>query len=177
MKIVGKIMAKRLLISFIVAIFLFGASSAFAEKISKRSNKNQKLNITSEKVEIIRDKNTIIFTKKVKAVQDKFTLYADKMIVKYKEAKDKKIDIISIKTEKNVKFMDEKVVATGSDGFYDVVKNLITLKNNVKATESGITVLADEFQYDVLTGKTNIIGNKEQNERVTIILDNVDNTK
>ena len=164
-------MTKKLIISLVIAISFLNVSFASEQKVIKKSVKSQKLNISSEKVEIIRDKNTIIFINKVKAVQDKFTLYADKMIVKYKESKNKKIDIISIKTEQNVKFTNERVVATGNDGFYDVVKNIITLKDNVTATEKGITVLAKEFQYNISTGKTNIIGNKEEDERVTIILD------
>ena len=47
------------------------------------------------------------------------------------------------------------------------------MKKNIKATEKGITVYADEFSYDVNTGKSNIVGNKQQNERVVIILDNL----
>lgn len=163
--------------NIILILFLLVQTSFAATRKNNKIEKKQPLNITSDKVEIIRDKNEIIFIDNVKAVQDKFTLYANKMIVKYKEAKDKKIEIQTIKTEKNVKFITEKVVATGNEGFYNVSKNLITLKSNVTATESGITVLAEEFEYDIITGKTKIIGNKKQNERVTIILDNVENIK
>ena len=162
--------------SAVLILFIFTATS-FGATISSQISKKQPLNITSDKVEIIRNKNEIIFINNVKAVQEKFTLYANKMIVKYKEVPDKKIEIQTIKTEKNVKFITDKIVATGNEGFYNVSKNLITLKNDVKATESGITVIAEEFEYDITTGKTKIIGNKKQNERVTIILDNVDNIK
>ena len=162
--------------SAVLILFIFTATS-FGATISSQISKKQPLNITSDKVEIIRNKNEIIFINNVKAVQEKFTLYANKMIVKYKEVPDKKIEIQTIKTEKNVRFITDKIVATGSEGFYNVSKNLITLKNDVKATESGITVIAEEFEYDIATGKTKIIGNKKQNERVTIILDNVDNIK
>jgi len=162
------------IIIFLILILSAQTSIAAIIRSNRTDGKKRPLNITSDKVEILRDKNEIIFTNNVKAVQDEFTLYANKMVVKYKETPDKRIDIENIKTEKNVKFVSQKVVATGEEGFYNVAKNLIILKNNVTATESGITVFAEEFEYDILTGKTKIIGNKKQNERVTIILDNVE---
>lgn len=164
----------KVIIRILFIIFFAMTNFAYCKSISdKKIDKSQPLNITSNKVEIIRDKNEIIFTGNVKAIQDKFILYADTMIVKYVESKDKKTNIDSIKTEKNVKFTNETVVATGDEGFYDVKKNIITMKKNIKATEKGITVYADEFLYDLNTGKTNIVGNKQQNERVMIILDNL----
>ena len=137
----------------------------------------EKLTITAEKVEIFREKNEIIFTSKVVAKRNNFTLYTDKMIVNYTESKGNKINITNIKAEKNVKFTTEKITATGDNGFYNVAQNLITLNNNVKATESGITVFAKKFEYNTITGKTNIIGNKTEKEKVVIILDDVENLK
>lgn len=171
---------KRALVGFFVLFLFFGCGEIFAKSARVKNDKKKPINITSERVEIFRDENLIIFIDKVKAAQDNFTLYADKMIVKYRENPNKKMEIVNIKTEKNVKFINEDIVATGNEGFYDVAKNLITLKNNVTATESGIVVFADEFQYNIITGKTNIIGSKKDGtttERVTIILDSVDSIK
>lgn len=159
---------------FFVVVFFSMVNFTYASSItSTKINKNQPLNITSNKVEIIRNKGEIIFIGDVIATQDEFTLYADKMTVKYNESKDQKVNIDNIKATKNVKFVNQAIVATGDEGTYDVKKNIITMKKNIKATEKGITVYADEFSYDVNTGKTNIIGNKQQNERVVIILDNL----
>ncbi len=155
---------------FILFIFILNSNFAYA-----KNNEDQKLNILSDKVEIIRNKGQIIFTGKVIAKRSNFTLYTDRMVVRYKESKNEKIDITDITAEKNVKFTTNKVVATGDDGFYDIASNRIILKNNVKATEDGITVFAREFEYNTVTGKTKIIGNENRNERVTVILDNVDN--
>lgn len=159
---------------FFVVVFFSMVNFTYASSItSTKINKNQPLNITSNKVEIIRDKGEIIFIGNVIAVQDEFTLYADKMIVKYNESKDQKININNIKAINNVKFINKTIIAIGDEGTYDVKKNIITMKKNIKATEKGITVYADEFSYDVNTGKSNIVGNKQQNERVVIILDNL----
>lgn len=164
--------------TFFVLFIICNSKFVFADSISNiKVDKSQPLNITSDKVKIIRDKNEIIFIGNVKAVQDKFTLYSDKMIVKYKEQKNKKMDIESIKTEKNVKFMNDAITATSDEGLYNLKTNIITMKKNIKATESGITVFAEEFTYNTITGKTNIIGNQKQNERVLIILDNAENLK
>lgn len=169
---------KTIIKTFFILFIICNSRFVFADSISNiKVDKSQPLNITSDKVKIIRDKNEIIFIGNVKAVQDKFTLYSDKMIVKYKEQKNKKMDIESIKTEKNVKFMNDTITATSDEGLYNLKTNIITMKKNIKATESGITVFAEEFTYDTITGKTNIIGNQKQNERVLIILDDVENLK
>ena len=173
-----KTIIKTFFILFIICNSRFNSRFVFADSINNiKVDKSQPLNITSNKVKIIRDKNEIIFIGNVKAVQDKFTLYSDKMIVKYKEQKNKKMDIESIKTEKNVRFTNDTITATSDEGLYNLKTNIITMKKNIKATESGITVFAEEFTYDTITGKTNIIGNQKQNERVLIILDDVENLK
>lgn len=158
---------------FFVIIFSMISFVHASSIVPTKLNRNQPLNITSNKVEIVRDKGQIIFLGNVIAVQDEFTLYADKMVVKYNESKDQKININNIKAINNVKFTNKTIIAIGDEGIYDVKKNIITMKKNIKATEKGITVYADEFSYDVNTGKSNIVGNKQQNERVVIILDNL----
>lgn len=134
-------------------------------------DKRQPLSITSETMTIYRDKQEIHFLKKVKAKQTKFTLYSDKMIAKYNEDKDKKLNIENIKTENNVQFITDKIVAKGDAGFYDLVNNIITLQSNVVITENNLTLTAEKFEYYVLSGETKITGNKEQNEKVTVILE------
>ncbi len=158
---------------FFVIIFSMISFVHASSIVPTKLNRNQPVNITSNKVEIVRDKGQIIFLGNVIAVQDEFTLYADKMVVEYNESKDQKININNIKAINNVKFTNKTIIAIGDEGIYDVRKNIIIMKKNIKATEKGITVYADEFSYDVNTGKSNIVGNKQQNERVVIILDNL----
>lgn len=158
---------------FFVIIFSMISFVYASSIVPTKLNRNQPLNITSNKVEIVRDKGQIIFLGNVIAIQDEFTLYADKMVVEYNESKDQKININNIKAINNVKFTNKTIIAIGDEGIYDVKKNIIIMKKNIKATEKGITVYADEFSYDVNTGKSNIVGNKQQNERVVIILDNL----
>lgn len=156
------------LIIFLSPILLFGQ-----EFISNNKNfdKNKPLNITSQKVIIYRDKEEINFINKVIAKQDNFTLKADKMVVKYFKNKNNKTEIKNITATNNVKFTTDDIVATGNNGYYNTKNNTITLKNNVEIIENGITLIADEFKYFILTGETKIIGNQEKEERVTIILD------
>ena len=156
------------LIIFLSPILLFGQ-----EFISNNKNfdKNKPLNITSQKVIIYRDKEEINFINKVIAKQDNFTLKADKMVVKYFKNKNNKTEIKNITATNNVKFTTDDIVATSNNGYYNTKNNTITLKNNVEIIENGITLIADEFKYFILTGETKIIGNQEKEERVTIILD------
>lgn len=154
---------------------LFGTNIVFGQEAIKahKLNKKQALNIVADKVEIIRDKNKIIFTDNVKAVQDIFELFADKMEVFYKEDENDKISIQTITAKNNVRFNTDKIFAKGDEGRYDVINKKIKLIKNVTATEGGITVFAQEFEYDILTEKTKILGDKKSKERVTIILEDL----
>jgi len=138
-------------------------------------DKKQPINITSDSVVIYRDKQEVHFLKNVKAKQSKFKLYSDEMIAKYKEDLNEKLSIESIKAENNVKFVTDKILAKGDVGFYDLGKNMLTLENNVFITENNLTLTADKFEYFVTTGKTKITGNKKQNDKVTVILDDKKN--
>ena len=61
-----------------VVVFFSMVNFTYASSItSTKINKNQPLNITSNKVKIIRNKGEIIFIGDVIATQDEFTLYAD----------------------------------------------------------------------------------------------------
>ncbi|HSQ98138.1 MAG TPA: LptA/OstA family protein [Rickettsiales bacterium] len=149
-------------------IFLLVFLLLFPNLLNAKTENNSKkpIDISSEKVIIYRDKQEIVFLNKVVAKQAKFTLYADKMITKYN-----KNDIETIKTEKNVQFISDKTKAKGDIGFYDLAKNTITLQNHVFITENNLTLMAESFEYNVQTGKTKITGSKNENDKVTIILD------
>lgn len=159
---------------FFIVFYICFCNISFSKEVLQNSNT---INITSNKVDIFRNKKEIIFIGNVIVTKDNFKLYTDLMTVKYKEDNNKKTSITDVIAKNNVRFVSEKVDAFSDDGIYKPSKNLIILKNNVKAIENGITVFADEFEYNTITKKTKIIGNKKQQERVTIILDDIDNLK
>lgn len=162
-------MKKNLLILLIFFICL--NANGIESSIQKLDTKKP-MDIVAEKVILERNKQEITFIKKVVAKQDKFTLQADKMIINYAENKDKKAEIKNIKAINNVKFTTDEIVATGNNGYYNLDNNTIILKNNVKIIKDGIKLFANEFKYFTLTGRTEIEGKKDSNDRVTIILDN-----
>ena len=162
---------KKILKSFLFILFICINAYGIEGNVQKL-NLKKPMDIVAEKVILERNKQEITFIKKVVAKQDKFTLYADKMIVNYIENKNKKTEIKNIKAINNVKFTTDEIIATGDNGYYNLDNNTIILKNNVKIIENGITLLANEFKYLTLTGKTEIEGKKDSDDRVTIILDN-----
>ena len=161
---------KKILKSFLFILFICINAYGIEGNVQKL-NLKKPMDIVAEKVILERNKQEITFIKKVVAKQDKFTLYADKMIVNYIENKNKKTEIKNIKAINNVKFTTDEIIATGDNGYYNLDNNTIILKNNVKIIENGITLLANEFKYFTLTGKTEIEGKKDSDDRVTIILD------
>lgn len=157
-------------IKYLILILLLSITTSYAKQDLKKF-KNSELNITADDVVLIRNEGKIFFNKNVKSTHGDFTLTADNMIVDLKELDDGKFDLTQIKADSNVIFQNKEVKATGNTGIYNILNNIITLEDNVKVKEKGITLFAEKFIYNTITKTTNIISNKKEEGRVLIILD------
>jgi len=132
------------------------------------------LEIRSELVDLYRKKNEIHFINHVKAVQGEMIILSKEMIVKYTEEKNSKISIDNISVEGGANLFTDTIKASGNVGEYDFKKGIVTLKGDVIANEKGAMAYGEEFIYNVRTRKTKLLGNKKKDDRVIIILDDIE---
>jgi lipopolysaccharide export system protein LptA len=137
------------------------------------------IRLEADKIRIQKNKNIMVFTGNVKAKQDKLNILADKMTVNYHTDKNNKINIDNIEVRDNVILKNEIITANSNRGFYDLKKQVITLRDEIILSEKDTVIFGNTLVYDIRTGSANIEGKQrgENNDRVIIILDNVNDIK
>jgi lipopolysaccharide export system protein LptA len=156
---------------FFIYFFLF-VSDGFCN--------NKPIRLEADKIRIQKNKNIMIFTGNVKAEQEELNILADKMVVNYHTNKDGKINIDNIEVKDNVVLKNKTITAQSNNGFYDFKKRIITLRDEIVLNEKDAVIFGNVLIYNVKTGATNIEGkneNKKSNDRVIIILDNINDIK
>ncbi|MDR1499253.1 MAG: lipopolysaccharide transport periplasmic protein LptA [Rickettsiales bacterium] len=148
---------------------------------------NKPIRLESDEIKIRKNENLMVFTGKVKAEQAELNIFSDRMVVKYRNIGDGKIDINSIRARGNVVLKNKTIVARSDEALYDFKKQIITLDGNVILNEKDAVVFGDKLFYNIATDETSIEGSKTKkkngngedtsNKRVTIILDNIKDIK
>ena len=94
---------------------------------------NKEIEITATSMEWNKEANIAIATGEAQAKQGKTVLYADKIVVFYK---DKEVESIKeLDASGNVKFVREGQIATGDNATYAVESDKIFIKGNVLCKE------------------------------------------
>lgn len=158
------------IILFFTIFFCF---NSYSNNIIKQDI-NKPIKIESDEISMKKDSNVMVFTGNVEAKQDNLIILTDKMLVEYE---GKKINITNIKVYGNVMLKNSNIVASSDKGEYDLKKNIIVLEDNVILTEKDVVVYGDKMTYDTIKQESKVYGSKNQNNRITIILDNVNNLK
>ncbi len=159
----------------IFSSIFFSSVSFAAEKpdVTKKYKSGGPIEITSDSLEVLQQKQQAIFTGHVIAVQGDVHLKSEKMTVFYKntetagkapkkEEKENpltsavgdKNSIDKIIVEKNVFLTTPEETARGAHGLYDVVNHKIYLNDNVVLTRDKNVLKGDKLVYDFETGKS-----------------------
>ena len=136
--------------TFIVCIF--NLITAYSDTIK----------VTSEKLNIYRDKSTSVFSGNVYAEDSNIKLWSDNLSIFFDENKNNVYEIIS---ENNVKIIVDDVTAYGNFSRYKIDSNEILLKGDVVVIEKNNKIQSDQLLLD-LTNSTSIMTAKT-NKRVT----------
>lgn len=178
-------MRKSLLIcTFCLILILLFAGTGFSAEpfVLPDISGNDKVRIFSDRMELSRDGNKVFLYDDVKLVQNNSEFFADKMIGFYsKDNKNGKIvgqnktvtNFSKIDAYGNVKFLSEKIKATGKKGNYNFKKNEIEITGDVFVNEKGVVANGDKFVYNLKTKEAKMFGGNSSNKRVTIVLDSI----
>lgn len=166
-------MIKYFILLFII-FFNFNALSI------ENYDKNKPIKITANDIFFKKNEKLIIFIGKVEATQNNLKIFSNKMHVNYIENNDKKLNIKSINFFNNIILKNDNITIRGDRGFYDFKNNLITIEGNIIMNENDTVIFGEKAKYNTETEETNIYGESfehKNKERITIILDNIDNLK
>ena len=145
-------------ITFVICVFNLIAAHSDTIKIS------------SEKLNVYRDKNISVFSGDVYAEDDRIKLWSDKISIFYDEVKKSMYEIVA---ENNVKIIIDGVTAYGNFSKYVVDNEEILLEGDVVVLEKDNRIQSDQLILD-LTNSTSIM-TANSNSRVTAKINKLNN--
>ena len=145
-------------ITFLFCLFNF--ITAFSDTIK----------ISSEKLNVDRDKNISVFTGNVYAEDEKIKLLSDKISMFYDETKKSVYEIVAVN---NVKILTNGVTAYGNFAKYQVDNEELLLEGNVVVIEKDNKIQGNQLILD-LANSTSIMTAKI-NSRVTAEINKLNN--
>ena len=140
----------------IILIYIFFIISVYAEEIIP-------IDITSDEMQWNDNERIAYAIGNAIAIQGKRKIEADKLIVYLEKNKDTN-EIVIIKAEGNIVFTTTNEVATGKIAIYDLVKNNITINNNVTLKKNNNIMKGDLLEMDLDKGISQISSKDDSNK-------------
>lgn len=114
--------------------------------ISVTHGNSREIQITSDLLEIDREKRTSVFSGSVYVLEEEMEIWAEKITVIFNN-NDNQIKEFFL--ESNVKIVRLNMTATGESGFYSPISDTIEMFNGVEILENGNFVKCDELFLDI----------------------------
>lgn len=146
----------RTLISLVLMAVAF---PVFAQDMKLDSK--QPIEITADSLEVAQKEQHAIFSGNVVAIQGNMRITSDRMQVFYRtgaQVKGEAQAISRIKVDGDVFMSNASETARSKSGIYDVDASKLTLKKDVVLTRGENVVKGDVLEYDLVTGKSQIVG-------------------
>ena len=121
----------------------------------------QPIEITADSLEVSQNEQLAVFSGNVVAVQGQMRLASDRMDVHYRSGEQVKGEaqaVSRIKVDGNVFMRTPTETARSLTGLYDVDANMLTLNGDVVLTRGENVVKGDALRYDLVSGKSKIVG-------------------
>tara|TARA_B100000401_G_scaffold405584_1_gene320517 strand:+ start:3232 stop:3681 length:450 start_codon:yes stop_codon:yes gene_type:complete len=126
----------------------------------------KELKITSDRLEVDRDKKISTFIGNVYLYEKDMEIWADKIIVKFSDNEEK---VNELHAENNVKIVRESIVAFSDSGTYYPLEEILELYNNVEVTENGNLLRCDELILDIVNSRSIMRSNSSDRVEALII--------
>jgi len=141
-------------------------SVAHADAVKSALDRNQPIEITSQKLEVLQQQRRSIFTGDVVAKQGEMTLYADKLVVVLQKSQDqvKRLDATG-----GVKVLQLDRIATAEKAVFYQVEDKLVLSGNAVVTQGKNKVSGAEITLYLQENRTLIKSSKKNRVRAVIV--------
>lgn len=131
----------------LLLMFSMCVNAASLEKTAAHKDRSGiPITIKSNELNADNKGKTAVFTGKVVAKQDDVTIYSDKLIVNYADAKG---EIKELEADGNVRIVQINRIGTANHVVYDSASGRITLTGNPKVTRDGDSITGKVITYYV----------------------------
>ncbi len=152
----------------VILSLLFFLTFLGAQALAQSTAHNSKLpvEITADKLEVLKQNQKAIFSGAVVAKQGNITIKADKMLVYYSmdEKKGSKDNsrVSKVETNGNVILSTPTETASSNTGVFDIEQNIIRLNGNVVLTSGKNVVKGEQLVYNLTTGQSQIVSSDQK---------------
>lgn len=152
-------------------LLLFGVlcccvSVTYAAEVTSGFDRNQPIEITAQKLEVLQLERESTFTGDVVAVQGEMTLYADKLIIYLLAAEDQ---VDRLEATGNVRFVQLDRLATADRAVFYQQQEVLVLTGNAVVTQGKNTVSGDEITLFIQENRTQVKGSKTNRVKAVIV--------
>lgn len=135
-----------LYLTLIVFSFLLITTTPHAEiSEAQKAVDSQAIRITSERMEAIESKGSVVFTGNVVAIKEKMTIHTERLEVFYKKNRDGEKKLIQIIASGNVKIKEGNRTGAAEKAVYDKPREIITLSGNASVREGQNRIQGDKI--------------------------------
>lgn len=149
-----------------LGILFCSGSAAYAAAVNLKLDRNQPIEITAQKLEVLQQQRQSIFTGEVVAKQGEMTLYAEKLIVIFQKDQDQieRLDAIG-----GVRVLQLDRVATADKAVFHQAEETLVLIGNAEVTQGKNKVSGDEITLYAKENRTLIKSSEQRRVKATIV--------
>lgn len=161
--------------------YLYANINTKQPAFNKISDEGQVI-LESDEMTFLKTEQKIILNGKVIITKPDIKMFADNIIIFYKnDEQTDKMQINTINAKKNVKIINGEIILTSEEAVYLLNKNEVTLLKNVKIIDKDNIIYGDKIIFDTITQNINIISGEKKNnkkpQRVKIIINDIKKTQ
>jgi len=138
----------------------------FAEEIGQKRDKDQPIEITAQRLEVLQQQRQSIFTGDVVAIQGDMTLHADKLIISLQESEDQ---IDQLEAIGGVRVIQLDRVATADKAVFKQELEVVILTGHAVVTEGKNTVSGDKITLFMQENRVVIKGSEKNRVKAVIV--------
>ena len=163
----------------VVTIFLLSSFQVYADNNFPGRQSDKPMEITSDSMEVFKDKKLVVFSGKAKVMQGNSVLKSDKLFLYYKTESDNKSKIGIIKTDKigelerieakgNVYLNNEERIATGDEAIYFRDSNKVIMIGNATLKDGKNSIKGDRVIVFLNENRGIVEGNTQKQVKAII---------
>jgi lipopolysaccharide export system protein LptA len=172
-------MIKKIYYVLVLTVFLLSSFRVYAENIFSDKQLNGSMDITSNSMEVFKDKKLVVFSGNAKVIQGNRVLKSDKLLLYFKSEPDKKNKIGTIETDTagdlerieakgNVYLNNEEKIATGDEAIYFRDSNKVIMIGNASLKEGKTSIKGDRVTVFLNENRGIVEGNTQTQVKAII---------
>ena len=156
----------RLVLLILLSTLYYSTLVAFANEPIPKSNRNQPIEITAQRLELLQEQRQSIFTGDVVAKQGEMTLYTEKLIVFFQKKQDQ---VERLEALGGVRVIQLDRIATAEKAIFQQEEETLVLIGNAKVKQGRNQIIGDEITLYLKENRSLVKSSKKGRVKAIIV--------